>query len=113
MLHTHIGVRFVYEGGGSSNTGGPFWEDKNSTLDSLREVEDILTPEVVAALPVEWMIQLKQGAEAVDVELLFSVIEQIRGHHAALADALAQLVENFEYDEVLALLPQADQNASS
>ena len=49
---------------------------------------------------------LKQGVEEVHLELLSSVIRQIRGRDAALANALALLVEDFEYDEMLALIQQ-------
>ena len=66
----------------------------------------VLTPEALAALPAEWLADLKQGAEEIDPEMLSSVIEQIRGRDAALADALARLVEDFEYDEILTLIQQ-------
>jgi hypothetical protein len=62
----------------------------------------------LGALPAEWVADLKQGAEEVDVGLLSSVIEQIRGRDAALADALARLVEDFEYDEILAAIRQIE-----
>jgi len=68
----------------------------------------VLTPEALSALPTEWVADLKQGAEDVDVELLFSIIEQIRGHAAALADMLERLAEDFEYDEILALIRGGD-----
>ena len=64
----------------------------------------MLTSEALAALPAEWVADLKQGAKEVDLELLSSVIEQIRGHDVAIADALVRLVEDFEYDEILALI---------
>jgi hypothetical protein len=49
---------------------------------------------------------LKQGATCADLLLLFDVIEQIRKQDAALADALAQLAEDFEYDEILTIIQQ-------
>ncbi len=88
--------------------------NRQSTIDNRQStIEKVLTPEALAALPAEWVADLKQGAEDVDVELLASVIEQIRGHDATLAGALARLAEDFEYDEILALLPQSDQDATS
>ncbi len=59
---------------------------------------------MLAELPGEWLADLRQGAEDVDIDLLFSVIERIRERDAALADNLAQLVEDFEYDGILALI---------
>ncbi len=67
-------------------------------------IEEVLTPGALAVLPAEWLATLKQGAEEVDVELLSAVIEQIRGHDPTLADALARLVEDFEYEEILTLI---------
>ncbi len=63
-----------------------------------------MTPEALATLPVEWLETLRQGARRADFILLSSVIEQIRGLDATLADALARLAEDFEYDEILELL---------
>ncbi len=67
-----------------------------------------MTPEALAALPDECVAHLKQGTEEVDVELLFSVIEQIRGRDAALAGALARLAEDFQYDEILTFIQQTE-----
>lgn len=66
----------------------------------------MLTPEALAVLPTEWIITMKHGVERGDVELLLSTIEQIRGRNPALADILARLVNNFEYDEILRWLQE-------
>ncbi len=73
----------------------------------------MLTPSVLAPLPAKWLDTLKQGARRADFLLLFNVIEQIREQDATLAGALARLTEDFEYDEILALLPRTDPDASS
>jgi CheY-like chemotaxis protein len=100
ILHKHLGIRFVYEE--SSKVAG------SKVAGSRQRAEDVLTPEALAALPAEWLADLKQGAKEVDLELLSSVIEQIRGHDATIADALVRLVEDFEYDEILGLLQQVE-----
>ncbi len=66
--------------------------------------EDMLMPEALTALPAEWLETLKQGARRADFILLSSVIAQIRAQDARLAGVLAQLAEDFEYDEILALI---------
>ena len=38
---------------------------------------------------------------------LMSLIDQIREHDAALADALADLAQNFQYTEICALIEQS------
>ncbi len=97
LMSTHIGVKFVYEEGERSKVKG-----------QRSKAEDILRPEALAELPADWLAALKQGAEETDVEVLFEVIEQIRDRDAAVADALALLVEDFEYDEILALIQHAE-----
>ncbi|MCP4397148.1 MAG: response regulator [bacterium] len=106
LMSTHIGVRFVYE------------EEKNSTLRQAQgsahdtrysTLEERLTTEALAALPAlpaEWLESIEQAAVRADVLLLFSVIEQIREQDATLADALAQLAGDFEYDSILGLLEE-------
>ncbi len=93
LMTKHLGARFVYEE-----------EQKTEGRRQKAEGQDELTPEALAELPAKWLETLKQGAERADFLLLFSMIEQIREQDARLADALAQLAEDFEYDEILALL---------
>ena len=62
----------------------------------------------LAALPAKWPATLKQAAEEADVEALFEVIEHVRDRDAAVADTLAHLAEDFEYDEILALIRGGD-----
>jgi len=90
MLHKHLGVCFIYA------------EEKQLTI------EKVLSPQSLAALPAEWLTTLQKGAHQADFVLLTNVIKQIREHDAVLADALARLAENFEYDEILALLQKSD-----
>ncbi len=103
MLHKHLGVRFVYE------------EETQSSipLTSLRtgfnrqsSIEEVLRPAALAALAAEWLATLEHGAKETNTKLLFEVIEQIRQHDAAVADALARLTNDFEYDKILALIQQ-------
>ena len=92
-MQKHLGIRYVYE------------EEKNSKFEIRNsKFEEVLTPAALAALPAEWLETLKQGARRADFILLSSVIAQIREQDARLAGALAQLAEDFEYDEILALI---------
>jgi len=96
MLHKYLGVQFVYE------------EEQQSTIINRQSsIEKVLTPAALAALPADWLAKLKQGAEETDIKILFAVIEQIRERDTGLADALARLTEDFEYDEILQLLQEA------
>ncbi len=94
MLRTYLGIRFVYE------------EETQLTHDHQQStLKEVLTPEALSALPVEWLTTLKEGAEFVDLTMLTSVIDQIRERgDTRLADALQRLTDDFEYDEILALI---------
>ncbi len=81
----------VIQSGHDDISGYPFKETFGTTL---------------AALPADWLATLKRAAEETDIEALFEVIAQIRERDAALADALAQLVHDFEYDEMLTILQE-------
>jgi len=58
----------------------------------------------LASLPSDWLAKLRQGAEDVDLEVLSDIINHIRERDPALAEALTRLVEDFEYDAILAVL---------
>jgi len=92
MLRKHLGVHFVFEEDGKAKIGT-----------GQAPVQDVLSSEALAELPDEMLAALWQGAEDVDIDLLFSAIERIRKRDAALADALMRFAEDFEYDEILAL----------
>jgi hypothetical protein len=41
------------------------------------------------------------------MDLISSSLEHIRSHNAVLADALTQLIDNFEYQKVLTFIEEA------
>ncbi len=101
--------------------GTTFWFDLElpvaETLASQRAPASLTTPEeqsgfdepippLPTLLPADWIATLRQAAEETDIEALFEVIAQIRERAPGLADALARLAEDFEYDEILGLLQQ-------
>jgi CheY-like chemotaxis protein len=87
MMHKHLGVRYVYE------------EDEKVKGKRQRvKGEDVLTPITLAALPNELWIDLQQAIEELDVDMTRCLIDQIRQQNEPLADALAELVEDFRFD---------------
>lgn len=94
-MSKHIGVRYVYEDADRS--------DRTIALDG--EV-NILTPAAFAALPVEWIANLQQAIPQGDLELIATIVEQIRTQNVSLADAIEGYIDNFEYDKVLALIAE-------
>ncbi|HEY9728886.1 MAG TPA: MASE1 domain-containing protein [Chroococcales cyanobacterium] len=92
-MHKHIGVQFVYE--------DPSQRDSSLIANGK---QDILTAAALGALPGEWVANLEQAILNVDLKLIFALIEQISPENTALANALAQSINNFEYDKILNLI---------
>lgn len=88
LLRAQLGIRFVYD-------------DPRRSAGEKR-----LTPEALAVLPEAARHDLLQAAEGLDVGMAEIVIEQIRGHHPELADALAVMVGTFRFDKLEEVLHQ-------
>ena len=91
VMHQHIGVRFVY--------------DELETESVIPQ--DALTP-ALAALPKELLAQLQEAVYASDIELMEQRIAQISRLDSALANQLTKLADEFEYDEILELIEEAN-----
>lgn len=63
-----------------------------------------LTPKALAALPPQLLIFLSEASVQGDTDRAFRLIEKIRSHDASLADALALLVADFEYEQIVRLV---------
>ncbi|GET39797.1 hybrid sensor histidine kinase/response regulator [Microseira wollei] len=92
MMHKHIGVLYVYDNSNSHQTSAAKGEGR------------LLTSAAIAALPPELVADLKHAILSVDLVLIANQVEQIRSHNGGLADALAQCIDNFEYDKILQLI---------
>jgi signal transduction histidine kinase/CheY-like chemotaxis protein len=92
IMSKHIGVRYIYEDS----------RDEIST-----RVPDLLTPTALAALPAELLANLEEAMLDLNIELIDSTVDEIRRHDPALGDALALLADEFEFEEILALIEKA------
>ena len=101
-MNKYIGVRYVYE-------------DPNQTDSSFAKDEEhnILTAATFAALPKEWVASLKQAILCIDLELIFSMIEQICPANAALANALKTCIDKFEYKKILNLIAESEKSGNA
>ncbi len=91
LLHKHLGVRFVYE------AGEPSREEKKS------EFEEVLRPEILAMLPADWLTAVHNAAERLQGRDIFNLLEQLTSEQDSVAQAIADLVENFKFEELAAL----------
>jgi signal transduction histidine kinase/DNA-binding NarL/FixJ family response regulator len=92
-MHKHIGVRYIYEDSTGKKAAG-------------NNEQQVLTPEAMAKLPTEWMTHLKQAIHNLDMKAMATILEQIATKNAPLAQAIKQCLDNFEYDKILALIPE-------
>jgi hypothetical protein len=94
----HLGVRYIYE--------DPTEASETGTGESSHEV---LTPEAIASLAVDWVAEFKQRILSVDMEGIASSIEQIRTVNPSLADTLQDCINNFEYDRILSTIAKSEE----
>jgi signal transduction histidine kinase len=87
LLHTHLGVRFVYE-----------TQDHQPALDAMSRAEATLTPEALAVLPDDLLGQLRQASESAYLDEMIALIEQVRRQDSCVADALMELARGYRFD---------------
>jgi len=86
LMKKHIGVRYIYE-------------EERETIAPTQA----LTPEALTVLPTEWITALREAAERADADIIYELLEQIKPEHARLAESIAALVDDFEFDELIDL----------
>ncbi len=90
-MNKHIGVLYVYE----QLTHSP----ASTETDAL-----VLKPDVVAALPADWLASLQQATIECDLAMMLLLIDEIREQDDRIANALAYLANNFQFEELLNLI---------
>ncbi len=94
VMRQHLGVRYIYEEAEVSPESGP------------PEVEAV-TPAALAALPSDLLDRLEAAAIRANMGEVNDLIDEIRIHDAALAEALAALATDFEYPKIAAWIQKA------
>jgi PAS domain S-box-containing protein len=93
ILHKHLGVEFVYAEDEGQKAKG---EGRRGT--------DMVTPGDLAVLSSELLKKLEYAAITTNVVQLTSLIRGFQAQHPGLANALMQMVDNFEYPTLLAII---------
>ncbi|MDY7013836.1 MAG: response regulator [Cyanobacteriota bacterium] len=88
-MEKQIGARYLYE--------EPSWERENSAVRTERD----LTVEAIASLPEELRVRLQEAFLQGDLRLIDDVLARVRDRNPDLADAIAGLAYNFEYEKIL------------
>jgi signal transduction histidine kinase/CheY-like chemotaxis protein len=95
LMHKHIGVDYIYEDSTVKKSG------------TVREYEEkLLTREAMATLPTEWLNNLQQAIENLDMRAIATILDQIQTENAPLALAIQSCLDNFDYDKILALISE-------
>jgi CheY-like chemotaxis protein len=96
LLQKHLGVRHDHEQLGRPQTSYKI-PDNEIDEDFLRKSLEQLSPELLKLL--------EHTAITADIIRIHEVLDQIRLQNPKLADGLNYFVENFEYTQLLALIP--------
>jgi signal transduction histidine kinase/CheY-like chemotaxis protein len=91
MLAKHLDVRFIYE-------------DMVEVSPADKGSGHSLTPEALASLPADIVNELHQATLEADAEWTRDLVQEVRNHNPALAEALHTLINDFRFDLVLAWL---------
>ena len=101
-LEQHLGARFVYqEAAGDQRPAASESHRDTAVLKDGRAL-----PAVLAAMSPEWVADLRRATVVGNLKAILAVIEQVREHDAALAEALAGLARDYSHDAILALIEQ-------
>ncbi|MGC1394109.1 MAG: response regulator, partial [Coleofasciculaceae cyanobacterium] len=90
-LAQHLGVRYVYE---------PI----NSNLPQLKSNPEELKTDSLAVMSEQWRQELYQAALSAHAKLIFQLIKQIPESNQALASTLVDLVNNFQFEQIIDLI---------
>lgn len=101
-MHRHIGLRYICEDTGAANTleqsgSRPAYSNDRAQVD-------------LAALPQKLVQDLAGAAESLNMRDMETCIASIRILNGILADALAEMADDFRYDEILKIIPRLPEN---
>ncbi len=93
ILEKHLGVRYIYE------------EEQQIASSASADME-LLSSAALAALPHELLEKLEYASLTADIGKLSRIVNQIRTHNTSVADALKNLIDNFEYTKILTYIQE-------
>ena len=96
----HLGVVYVYEQGNLK-----FEAEGEKTAEISRDVE---LKSYLKQMPDEWLSELHYASHLGSDDRIFVLIEQIPPSYIALASALRELANNFQFLKIIELLPPED-----
>ncbi len=93
MMTRHLGVRYVY---------AQEVEAQEPGLDEKPSIQDLTSK--IASLPAGLLDRLEAAAIRAQMEEVNALIEQVRAYDVTLAQALAELADDFEYSKIASII---------
>ncbi len=87
----YLGVEYHYD------------DQQPSTPSEPGRLEDVLTPVTLAALPQPWLENLHDAAIRARADKITLLLSDIQSDYPQVAQHLAQLVEDFQFDKIITL----------
>lgn len=105
MMATYLGVQYLYQedDGAEAGNGGQPSPGPSGLID--------LTPALLAELPADMLDNLEQAADRSSMKQIAVSIDEIRAYNRSVAEALARLADDFQYDDILRLLRSGKRTA--
>jgi PAS domain S-box-containing protein len=91
MLQKHIGVRYVYA-------------DPIADVVLVGDGESGMTVEDLETVAAGDLVELQLALRNVDLDMMDRTLERVRQYNYSLAIALQRAIDNFEYEQILALI---------
>ncbi len=93
-MHRHIGVRYVYE------------DEPQHTQEKGKGANAENISEALAGLSPEHLADLEKALINLDMETISAVIGHIRAKDREAADAMAEMADNFRYEQLMNIVSQ-------
>lgn len=90
----YLGARYIYEDGSPPATA----DRSEVKLESIP-----LNRDTLSVMPVEWVVNLHQAALEADSDSVNALIQEIPESQASLAQALARVVNKFQFENIIEL----------
>ncbi len=95
-MNRYLGVEYLYD----------HQEPVKVVVDQSR-IEDILSPKSLAAIPEKWLNELYDAATRARSDKIMTILVEIEVAHSEVAQAFAQLVDDFQFDKIMVLIESA------
>jgi len=99
-LENLLGIQFLFEGDEAGAEGDEGRAEPVETAASLADA--------VAAIPDALLAEVREACESLDDDALTDLTDQLREHHAGLADMIQNLAGDFEFDAIIRLVSPAE-----